>query len=211
MIAAGIGLRNRFPAKDDPVYGTYKDLVPFGIAIPAAWLGYAFQRRASYLQALRGVFQEIVQAVNAAVEYTRWDAVRSEADFRKTMEQLSTAIDTLRGVFENVPQKEYPLGLYPYESLKDIRSIVGWLGYGERWRTEKDRAHECIAKLWVVMHSALLNEFDRAVPIVPISKYLGNQIPLADKLIDGTLNEKADFQQSDIQRDQFLAKLRKRW
>jgi len=76
-VVAGIALRRRFPGKDNPVYGTYKDLVPFAIAIPAAWLGYSFQRRASYLQALRSVYTDIVRAVNAAVEYTRWDADRT--------------------------------------------------------------------------------------------------------------------------------------
>jgi hypothetical protein len=47
-----------------------------------------------------------------------------------------------------VPRKQYPLAIYPYESPKDIRSIIGWLGYGDRWRSDRDRAHECIAKLW---------------------------------------------------------------
>lgn len=185
LVTAGVILRLRFPGKEDWVYGTYKDLVPFAIAIPAAWLGYSFQRRASYLQALRGMYQEIVRAVNAAVEYTRWDTDRTEVDFRKTIEQLSTATDLLRGVFENVPRKQYPLGIYPYETLKDIRSIIAWLGYGERWRGEKDRAHEGVAKIWVLMHSALLQEFDRAVPIIPISRYLGNESGLAGKLVRG--------------------------
>jgi len=94
------------------------------------------------------VYQDIVRAVNAAVEYTRWATDRTEADFRKTIEKLSTAIDTLRGVFENVPRKRYPLGIYPYESIKDIQLIIGWLGYGERWRSEKDRARKYITKLW---------------------------------------------------------------
>ena len=44
---------------------------------------------------------------------------------------------------------------------KDIREIIGWLGYGDHWRENKDKAHECIAKEWGVMHSALLQEFDR--------------------------------------------------
>lgn len=209
-VMAGIYLRVKFPGKDDPVYGLYKDLLPFAIAIPAAWLGYCFQRRGSYLQALRSVYYEVVSAVNGAVDYTRWSTERTEADFRKTIERLSIAVDSVRGVFENVPRKEYPLGVYPYETLKDIRLIVGWLGYGEHWRTERDRAHNCMTKLWVLMHSALLREFDRAIPIMPISKYLGNEVPLADKLIDGTLKE-TDLHQADVDRDKLLLSLRKGW
>jgi hypothetical protein len=150
-----------------------------------------------------------VLAATAAVEYTQWDTERTESDFRKTIEQLSAAINTLRGVFENVPRKGHPLGLYPYENLKEIRRIIGWLGYGDHWSSHKGLAHECITKLWGVMHSALLLEFDRAVPMFPISKYLGNESGLADKLIEGKL-QNTDLQQADRERDRLLVLMRKR-
>ena len=212
LLAIVIGVFIRiFPLRaKEIVYSTYKDLLPFVIAIPAAWLGYCFQRRSSYLQALRALYADLVRVANRAVEYTRWDDERSEKDFRETIEQLSIAIDSVRGVFKNVPRQDYPLGLYPYENLKEIRRIIGWLGFGEQWSKEKNRAHECIAKLWVEMHSALLQEFDMAIPIVPISKYLNTGTSLADKLINNTMTD-SDLKIADEERDKLLLSFRKPW
>jgi hypothetical protein len=38
-------------------------------------------------------------------------------------------------------------------------------------------------------HLAMLGEFDRELPILPVSKYLDGKKSLADKLIDGTLRD----------------------
>jgi len=88
-ICAGVLIRYFRPNPNDLIYSTFKDLLPFLIAAPAAWLGYCFQRRSSYLQALRGLFGDLVRAANGAVEYTRWETQPSENDFRETIEQLS--------------------------------------------------------------------------------------------------------------------------
>lgn len=123
---------------------------------------------------------------------------------------LSIAIDSVRGVFKNIPLKNYPLGLYPYENLKEIRRVIGWLGYKARWLEEKDLAHECIAKLWVEMHSALLQEFDTEVPTIPVSKYLDKRTSLADKLLSGTGTER-DLEKADEERDKMLISFQKSW
>jgi hypothetical protein len=74
---------------------------------------------------------------------------------------LGRAIDAVRGVFQNVRRKGTPRGLFPYENLKDIRRIVGWLGFGDQWSMVKaNLAHEYIVRLWGEMHEALLKEFD---------------------------------------------------
>jgi hypothetical protein len=210
-IAAGMLIRLLRPREGDLTYSTYKDLLPFMIAIPAAWLGYCFQRRSSYLQALRTLYVELVCAVNKAIEHTRWRTSPSEDDFRETIELLSIAIDSVRGVFKNVPSRNYPLGLYPYENLKEIRRIIGWLGFEEQWSKEKDSAHECIVKLWVEMHSALLQEFDTAIPILPISKYLGTGTRIADKLTSGEPLTKVDYEGTDKARDELLSSFQKPW
>src|SRR5207253_3145551 len=120
---------------------------------------------------------------------TRWTTSRSEPEFRATIAELSKVIDAVRGVFQNVPTKGTPRGLFPYENLKDIRRIVGWLGFGVQWSREKaDLAHECIVRLWGEMHGALLQEFDTEVPSRPVSRFLGGGVELADKLLQGKLS-----------------------
>src|SRR5262245_35078576 len=121
IIIVGVVLKARTADKDDPIYAGYKDLIAFLIAIPAAWLGYCFQRRGSYLQALRTLWADLIKATNQAVEYTRWTTSRPESEFRTTISELSKAIDSVRGVFRNVPKVGTRRGLFPYENLKDIR------------------------------------------------------------------------------------------
>jgi hypothetical protein len=126
VFVVGVTLKARAADKDDPVYSGYKDLIPFLIAIPAAWLGYCFQRRASYLQALRGLWVDLIKAANQAVEYTRWESARCEQDFRNTIADLSKAIDAVRGVFQNVPKKAQPKDFTRTKTSKT--SGASWVG-----------------------------------------------------------------------------------
>ena len=189
-IAAGIAIKIAYPDKNSLVYSTYKDLIPLGIAIPAAWLSYCFQRRSSYLRALRALWSDLIHAGNQAVDYTRWDSPRSEEHFRRTIEDLSEVIDAVRGVFKNVPKKETPQGLFPYENIKEIRVIIGWLGYGDQYTKERcEKAHQCIVRLWGVMHYALLQEFDTEVPTFPVSKFLLDEGERGPDLKDALLKD----------------------
>jgi hypothetical protein len=170
-------------------YPLFKDVLPMLIAIPAAYLAYSFQRRASYLQALRELWKLLIPAVQRAIQYTYLEKPDPK-EFGEVMRDLSTVVDSLRGVFRNVPA-EGPVGLYPYEPLKDIWEVMSWLRDG-RTEAERYRARRCIRQLWYDVHAAMLLEFDREVPVHPVSKYLDQKPSLADKLRDSTLTD-ADF------------------
>lgn len=193
------------------LYEVYKDLIPLLIAIPAAFLAYAIQRRTSYLSALREFWAELIPIVQTAVQYTHMPSP-TQSDFSSTMKQLSTVIDSLRGVFKNVPGSDL-VGLYPYENLKDILNLVAWLGYKKN-RTEHDRywARRCITTLWASMHQAMLLEFDREVPVYPVSKYLNRGESIADKLLTGgqLLEEDLEFEMKE-QRERLLMAGRERF
>jgi hypothetical protein len=207
MFIAGVGLRIAFP--DDPtsplpnpVYSTFKDMTPFLIVIPAAWLGYCFQRRTSYLMALRALWNELIPAVQEAIRYTYLEHP-TQSEFSLTKKNLSVMIDSLRGVFCNIPHKD-PIGLYPYENLKDILEILKWLGY-EQPKSEADRrvARRAMRITWAWMHQALLLEFDREVPAYPLSKIMEQRESLADKLKTAKLTEE-DFQKEERLRREWL-------
>ena len=159
-------------------------LILLVVAIPAAILAGAFNRRNSYLQALRDLWQRLIPAVQSAIQYTHLKSPR-QSDYAKTQEALSTAIDELRGVFKNVPTKRDRKGLYPYENLKDILDAISWLGYGKHFQeNHATRVRQCITRSWHEMHSAMLGEFDRDVPIRPVSKYLTGQRTEIDLLLE---------------------------
>lgn len=151
---------------------TIKDLIPLAVALPAAFLAYAFSRRNSYLQALRELWKQLVPSVQKSIQYT-YLTTPTQADFALVMENLSTAIELTRGVFSNIGKNGGSRGLFPHENLKDIHRIISWLGFGENFRKTKSyNARLCITSLWQEMHHAMLDEFDRDAPVTPISKYL---------------------------------------
>ncbi len=184
IIAIGILLRIFFPDENGTAsvaYQTFKDLVPFFIAIPAAWLGFCFQRRVSYLSALRTLWSILIPACQQAIQYTYLEDP-TEEDFAKTQKDLSIVIDSLRGVFRNFGSSG-EVGLYPYENIKDILKTISWLKFSTE-HTEDDRywARRCIKTMWSSMHQMMLLEFDREVPVYPLSKYLDGEASLADHI-----------------------------
>src|SRR5260221_10275778 len=172
---------------NDYGYQIFKDLNPLVIAIPAVYLTYSLQRRLSYLQALRDFWKILIPAVQGAVQYRHLDGP-DKKEFSVLAKDLSTVIDAPRGVFCNIPMKNDKIGLYPYEPLKEIFSVLSWVHEG-RSPHERYLARRCILQLWYDVHSALLLEFDREVPSRTVSKYIDGKSSVSDKLFSGTLVE----------------------
>lgn len=165
-------------------YKFFKDIIPVGIAIPVAYLAYCFQRRISYLQAMRALWADLIPAIQTVIQYTHLQQPTA-SDFSKVSASISGAIDSLRAVFANIPMAGLPTGLFPYENLKDIEKIVSWLSYMKK-RSDKDRqsARLCIVRLWQEMYNEMLLEFDRSPPIRGVSKFLNKEPKsLADLLL----------------------------
>jgi hypothetical protein len=189
FIYAAIGVAIYFsagkPLKENDGYALYKDTMAPLVVTAAAYLGFAFQRRHSYLQALRDLWRSLIPAVQRAIQYTYRDKPDPD-EYSQVMRELSTMIDSLRGVFKNIPRAGDRVGLYPFEPLKDIWRTVSWVHQG-RTPDERYRARRCIRQEWYRMHSAMLKEFDREIPIKPISKFSDGEPSIIDKLIEGTL------------------------
>src|ERR1043165_2533496 len=100
------------------IYVVIKDCVAVAVAVPAAILAGIFQRRNSYLQALRDYWTQIIPAVQASLQYT-FESAPTQAQFATVYVGLSSAIDITRSVFANV-RTGHRSGLYPFENLKDI-------------------------------------------------------------------------------------------
>lgn len=172
-----------------------KDILPLALAVPTALIAYAFSRRNSYLVALREFWQQLVPTIHSAVQYTHLPNP-SQTDYRSIMVKLSSAIDLMRGVFSNISAKDGNIGLFPHENLKDIHSIISWLGFEKDFRKDDaGNARRCIIALWQEMFHAMLNEFDRDVPVTPISKYLHKE---KKSVADFLLND--DLKNEDLER-----------
>jgi hypothetical protein len=168
----GIGLRCWHPDEHDLIYATFKDLIPFVIAIPAAWLGFCFQRRASYLQQLRGFWSDLVEVVQSSVQYTYLTAPTQE-NYGAAITAVSAAVDEVRGIFKNIKEGPIAIGLYPFESLKDIKRALDDLGFGPS--VTPSTAKICRDKIlvsWRRLRGQLLREFDRDCPTYIDSPYV---------------------------------------
>ena len=155
------------------VYDTYKDVLPLIIAMPAAYLAFCFQKRNSYMTALRSLWSNIIEAVQLAFDYT-FIPTPTRENYAETLSKLSMAIDEVRGVFCNIDEKMLNgVGLYPFEPLKDVQDEIRKLGFGENVSIEKQKAARSkISKEWRELRAKFLLEFDRDVPTYPSSKYL---------------------------------------
>jgi hypothetical protein len=162
--AIAVYLRAPFAEAESSYYRTFKDVMPTMIAVPAAYLAFAFQRRNSYLQALRTLWSHMVHAVAAAMAYTDLDAP-TKAEYQAVLMKLGVAIEEVRAVFKNVPKAGDADGLYPFEPVKRIYQEIRALGHGDG-SSAADRlaARSRIYNMWKDSRSRLLAEFDRDTP-----------------------------------------------
>ena len=157
--------------QDLAIYSTYKDLLPLIIAIPAAYLAYSFQRRSSYVQALRAYWSLLVRAVQGAYGYTLSNQPTYE-QWSRVLIDLGVAIDEARGVFNNLPVPGKPEGWYPFEPIKEIYRDIQFVRYGADVTDVQLRdLHERIDERWRLVRAELLREFDRDVPTFHFAWY----------------------------------------
>ncbi len=152
-------------------YQIFKDLIPFTIAIPIAYLGFCFQRRSSFLQALRQLWTNLIVSVNSAIQYS-YLSEPTDKQYNETLGLLSKSIDEVRGVYKNLKETEKDIGLYPFECLKEIHELVSKLGHGS---VNKDKATETrrhIRHCWKDLRKSFLSEFDRSEPTSFNSPYV---------------------------------------
>lgn len=170
-ILLGFILKLNEPPLSTSYYETFKDSIPFILAIPAAYLGFCFQKRMSYLQSLRSLWSKLVVSVNNAIQYTFLESP-SQEQYSTVIVDLRIVIDELRGVYKNVNEKSQNIGLYPYEPIKTIHEVICDLGFGELGEEKRNSARDSVYEYWKSIRSNFLEEFDRAEPTKIVSPYI---------------------------------------
>lgn len=152
-------------------YAVFKDLIPFIIALPAAYLGFCFQRRSNYQLALRQLWTNLISSTQQAFQYTHLKNP-GEDEYHETLLHLSISIEEVRGVYCNLKETSNTDGHYPFESLKKIHEIITELNFGESDELKSKEARKQIAFYWKNIRKTFLAEFDRPVPTVFDSPYV---------------------------------------
>jgi hypothetical protein len=156
----------KFVDRFDDLYVLLKDGAIFVSAVPAAWLTACFQRRTSFLEQLRDLWSQLVDAVQEAVQYTHLEAP-TQAQYAAVMKKLSAVIDEFRSVFRNLDElRGAPdSGYFPFETIRTIYRLVGDLGYGASFKANLAvETRRDVIQLWRRLRQPLLAEFDRQKP-----------------------------------------------
>lgn len=168
-LAATLGLA--LGVSSSPYYSAFRDIVPFVFGIPAAYLGYCFQRRQSYMESLRSLWTKLVHAVQESIRYT-YDPTPTQREHAQALMELAIAVDEVRGVYKNIGERTGQVGVYPYEPIKEIYKAVAELGHGELSSDEREIARKRIKGHWRSIRANFLDEFDRAEPGKIVSPYI---------------------------------------
>ncbi len=172
-IVIGVGLKILDPSNKDAVaYGTFKDIIPLIIAIPAAWLSYCFQRRQAYLKDVRDLWSKMVGSFQDAVQYTHLNAPEQQ-EYARVLKSLSATIEEIRAVFANVGAEEINIGLFPFESIKQMRDEIADLGFGKNFKGETAKpVRDKIVACWKKLRTHFLLELERDIPVKVDSPFL---------------------------------------
>ena len=169
ILAASLGLLLGVSAS--PYYNAFRDIIPFVFGIPAAYLGYCFQQRQSYMESLRILWTRLVRAVQESIRYT-YDPTPTQGEHAHVLMELAIAVDEVRGVYKNIGERADQVGLYPYEPIKEIYNAVEELGHGELTSEQRETARKRIKGHWRSIRANFLDEFDRAEPSKIVSRYI---------------------------------------
>jgi hypothetical protein len=163
-LVLGIVLRIASSSATSPGHATYRDLMPLVIALPAALLAFAFQRRVAYLQGLRTLWANMINAVAAALAYSEVPTPSKEM-YLSALQRLSAVIEEVRGFYQNVPTGYSTEGYYPFEPLKQIYRELRALGFGDAATTAKqETARDSIYSKWKRTRSQFVTELDVDIP-----------------------------------------------
>ena len=163
-------------AKD--VYEYLKDMALVLVTVVAAVLASVFQRRQSFVAALKEEWRDILKAKSALYAYTQLD--------RPTLEQyleafciLSETIDNMRTVYRNVGETETLVGLYPYAPLHDMRRALQTLEprkNAEPTAEQRKLARDAVLQAFYALRERFLEELEAEAPDSPLLIFGGRRL-----------------------------------
>jgi hypothetical protein len=79
----------------------------------------------------------------------------------------SVSLTQRAGLSRTFAKSRENIGVYPFESLKQIHGTIVLLGYGPSFAAGAEDARHTIDALWKVLRAELLKELDRDYPEYP--------------------------------------------
>jgi hypothetical protein len=152
---------------------TYEYLKDMSLLIATggvAYLSNVYQKRSSFIEALRQEWNEIIRAKSAVFAFTHIDAP-SHAQYVDTFCAVSETIDNMRVVYRNVGETEDKIGLYPYAPLHDIRRALQTLDPRKLPNASADDrklVRDAMLQAFYALRETFLEELDLDEPTYPL-------------------------------------------
>jgi hypothetical protein len=135
-----------------------------------AYIANVFQKRASFVEALKEEWRDIIAAKSALFTYTQLERPTLE-QYLATFCRLSETIDNMRSVYKNVGETDALIGLYPYAPLHDMRRALQTLDPRKNPDPDADArtlVRDAILQSFYALRETFLEELDLEQPDHPL-------------------------------------------
>ncbi len=135
-----------------------------------AYIANIYQKRQSFIDALKEEWRDIITAKSALFTYTQLERPTTE-QYLATFCKLSETIDNMRSVYQNVGETDSLIGLYPYAPLHDMRRALQTLDPRKTPNPEAEArtlVRDAILQSFYALRETFLEELDLEEPDHPL-------------------------------------------
>jgi hypothetical protein len=135
-----------------------------------AYIANVYQKRQSFIDALKEEWRDIIAAKSALFTYTQLERPSLE-QYLDTFCKLSETIDNMRSVYQNVGETETLIGLYPYAPLHDMRRALQTLDPRKSPTPDAEAralVRDAILQSFYALRESFLEELDLEAPDHPL-------------------------------------------
>lgn len=147
-----------------------------------AYITNIYQKRSSFVDALKQEWRDIIAAKSAVFSYTQLEKPSLER-YLETFCKLSETIDNMRSVYQNVGETDDLVGLYPFAPLHDMRRALQTLDPRKNPQATdaETRAlvRDAILQSFYALRETFLEELDLEEPDHPLLISAGRRAKLS--------------------------------
>jgi hypothetical protein len=135
-----------------------------------AYIANMFQKRSSFVEALKEEWRDIIATKSALFAYTQLERPTLE-QYLATFCRLSETIDNMRSVYQNVGETDELVGLYPFAPLHDMRRALQTLDPRKTPDADaetRNLVRDVILQSFYALRETFLEELDQEAPDHPL-------------------------------------------
>lgn len=155
----------------DDVYEYMKDMSLVFVTVIAAYLANIFQKRSTFVDALKQEWRGIVSTKLALVTYCEKTYPTTD-EYLEAYCHISGAIDNMRIVYRNVGETDRLIGLYPFSPLHDMRRALQTLDPRTNPKITQDQrtvVRQAVEQTFHALRERFLDELDLEEPTSPLT------------------------------------------